>query len=125
VIGPLRNAELRTGRAFGRALSDLGSFCWKHARVVVLLWLVATVTAAVFTGKLTERLLSGTGDIPGSTSLKVDHLLRSDFGRGDAQTLILVFRSASVDKKPAELSTLFADLKRRLTTGLPVEAAMT
>jgi putative drug exporter of the RND superfamily len=125
MIGPLRNAELRTGRAFGRALAELGSFCWKHARVVVLLWLVATVTAAVFTGKLTERLLSGTGDIPGSTSLKVDHLLRSDFGRGDAQTLILVFRSASVDKKPAELSTLFADLKRRLTTGLPVEAAMT
>ena len=124
MIGPLRNAELRTGRAFGRALADLGSFCWKHARVVVLLWLVATVTAAVFTGKLTERLLSGAGDIPGSTSLKVDHLLRSDFGRGDAQTLILVFRSESVDKKPAELSALFDDLKRRLTTGLPIERAM-
>ena len=56
----------------------------------------------------------GAGDIPGSTSLKVDHLLRSDFGRGDAQTLILVFRSESVDKKPAELSALFDDLKRRL-----------
>jgi putative drug exporter of the RND superfamily len=124
MIGPLRNAELRTGRAFGRALAELGSFCWKHARVVVLLWLVATVTAAVFTGKLTERLLSGTGDIPGSTSLRVDHLLRSDFGRGDAQTLILVFRSASVDKKPAELSALFADLKHRLTTRLPVQVAM-
>ena len=124
MIGPLRNAELRTGRAFGRALAELGSFCWKHARVVVLLWLIATLTAAVLTGKLTERLLSGTGDIPGSTSLKVDHLLRSDFGRGDAQTLILVFRSASMDKKPAELSALFADLKRRLTTRLPVQVAM-
>ena len=124
MIGPLRNAELRTGRAFGRALADLGSFCWRHARVVVLLWLLATGTAAVFTGKLTERLLSGTGDIPGSTSLRVDRLLRSDFGRGDAQTLILVFRSASVDKKPAELWALFADLKRRLTARLPVQAAM-
>ena len=81
MIGPLRNAELRTGRAFGRALAGLGSFCWKHARVVVLLWFLATITAGVFTGKLTERLLSGAGDIPGSTSLKVDHLLRSDFRR--------------------------------------------
>ena len=42
MIGPLRNAELRTGRAFGRALAQLGSFCWKHARLVVLLWLLAT-----------------------------------------------------------------------------------
>jgi RND superfamily putative drug exporter len=92
--------------------------------VVVLLWFLATITAAVFTGKLTERLLSGAGDIPGSTSLKVDHLLRSDFGRGDAQSLILVFRSASVDRNPAELSALFDDLKGRLTTGLPIEAAM-
>lgn len=124
MIGPLRDAELRTGRAFGRALAELGTFCWKHARLVLLLWLLATVTAAVFTGKLTERLLSGSGDISGSTSLKVDHLLRSDFGRGDAQTLILVFRSASVDRQPAEFSALVDDLKQRLTTGLPIEAAM-
>ena len=124
MIGPLRNTELRTGRAFGSALAGLGTFCWKHARLVVLLWLLATVTAAVFTGKLTERLLSGSGDIPGSTSLKVDHLLRSDFGRGDAQSLILVFRSASMDRKPTELSALIDDLKRRLTTGLPIETAL-
>ena len=56
MIGPLRNTELRTGRAFGSALAGLGTFCWKHARLVVLLWLLATVTAAVLTGKLTERL---------------------------------------------------------------------
>ena len=124
MIGPLRNAELRTGRAFGSALAGLGTFCWKHARLVVILWLLATVTAAVFTGKLTERLLSGSGDIPGSTSLKVDHLLRSDFGRGDAQSLVLVFRSASLDRKPADLSALIDDLKRRLTTGLPIETAL-
>ena len=124
MIGPSRNAELRTGRAFGNALAALGSFCWRHARMVVLLWLIATVTAAVFTGKLTERLLSGSGDIPGSTSLSVDQLLRSDFGRGDAQSLILVFRSASVDQKPAELSALVDELKRRLTTDLPIDAAL-
>jgi RND superfamily putative drug exporter len=124
MIGPLRNAELRTGRAFGHALAELGSFCWKHARIVLFLWLLAAIAAGVFTGKLTERLLSGAGDITGSTSLKVDQLLRSDFGRGDAQSLILVFRSASVDKKPAELSALFDDLKRRLTTGLPIGQAL-
>ena len=61
MIGPLRDAELSTGRAFGRALAELGALCWRHARLVVLLWMVATVTAAVFTGKLTERLLSGAG----------------------------------------------------------------
>ena len=124
MIGPLRDAELRTGRAFGKALAELGALCWRHARLVVLLWMVATVTAAVFTGKLTERLLSGAGDIPQSTSLKVDRLLRSDFGRGDAQTLILVFRSASVDRDPSGLAALVDDLKRRLTTGLPIETAL-
>ena len=49
MIGPLRNAELRTGRAFGRALAELGSFCWKHARVVVLAVAGRRRPAAVFT----------------------------------------------------------------------------
>ena len=35
-----------------------------------------------------------------------------------------MFRSASVDRKPTELSALIDDLKRRLTTGLPIETAL-
>ena len=124
MIGPLRNTELRTGRTFGNALADLGSFCWKHARSVILLWLLATATAAVFTGKLAERLLSGAGDIPASASLRVDRLLSSHFGRGDAQSLILVFRSASLDSEPADLSALLDKLSARLTSRRSVESAI-
>ena len=56
----------------------LGTFCWKHARVVILTWLLAALMAGFFASNLTERLLSGAGDIPKSVSLQVDESLRSD-----------------------------------------------
>jgi hypothetical protein len=56
MIGPLRNAELRTGRAFGHALAELGSFL-QEARPDVLFpcLLRRDRSRRSFTGKLTER----------------------------------------------------------------------
>ena len=101
-------------------LSGIGSFCWNHAWAVILSWVLATSVAIVFTGKLADRLLSGTGDIEGSVSSTIDESLRWNFGRSDAQTLILVFRSRSLEKHPTDLSSLTEDLHRRLAA-LPVD----
>jgi RND superfamily putative drug exporter len=119
-----RSAEFRTGGALGAALAGLGSFCWTHARVVVLIWLLATLTAGLVAGRLAERLLSGSGDVKESMSSWVDRSLRSDFGRGDSQSLILVFRSASIDKRPAELSALLRELEFRLSEQPSVETTI-
>ena len=71
-IAPGRSAELRPGGTLEAALVWLGTFCWKHARVVILTWLLAALMAGFFASNLTERLLSGAGDIPKSVSLQVD-----------------------------------------------------
>ena len=113
-IAPGRSAEFRTGGTLEAALVWLGTFCWKHARVVILTWLLAALIAGFFASNLTERLLSGAGNIQKSVSLRVDESLRSDFGRGDGHSLILVFRSASLERKPSELPDLLDEMKRRL-----------
>ena len=108
----------------GKALASLGGICWRHAAAVILLWLAATVAAGFLATGLTDRLQSGTGDIKGSMSLKVDQSLQSDFGRSDSQLLVVAFRSASIDRNPAELSTLFDALTRGLAARDSVETAI-
>lgn len=120
----MRPGIRRSDIGLAAALAGLGSFCWRHVRLIVLAWLLATLLAGLFAGRLSERLLSGAGDIPRSVSFEVDKSLRSDFGRGDAQALILVFRSPSLEANPAELSAILDELKGRLTTGLPVSGTI-
>lgn len=112
------------GGAVGKGLAELGGLCWRHAVVVILLWLLTAIAAGFLGSGLTERLQSGTGDIKGSMSLKVDRSLRSDFGRSDSQLLIVAFRSAGIDRNPAELSALFDTLTRDLTARESVETAI-
>jgi len=119
-----RKDEPYPGGAVGSALAGLGRVCWRHAPFVVLLWLLAALTAGFIAGGLPDRLLSGTGDIQGSTSYRVDRSLQSDFGRSDSQLLVLVFRSASIDKDPVELSALVDRLTRTLTAQPSVETAI-
>ncbi len=88
------------------------------------MWLLATLAAGFLAGTLSDRLMSGSGDVKASVSSRVDESLRSDFGRGDSQLLILVLRSASVDKHPAQLSGLLDGLTRRLERQPSVEAAL-
>ena len=92
------------------ALADLGSLCWKRSKTVLLLWVAAVVMAGPMVGRLPERLLSGSGEIAGSASFKVDRHLREDFGGGNAQSLILTFRLTAGVISPAELQSLLSDL---------------
>ncbi|HET6942003.1 MAG TPA: MMPL family transporter [Sphingomicrobium sp.] len=119
------DAEYRKGGPLGVALAALGKLCWQYSIVVVLAWLLAAVVAGFVAGRLPDRLLSGTGDIEGSASYRVDQVLHSDFGRGDSQSLVLVFRSASLDKNPGELSALFNELTGRLQKQPSVESSVT
>ena len=109
----------------GVALAALGKLCWQYSIVGVLAWLIAAVVAGFVAGRLPERLLSGTGDIEGSASYRVDQVLHSDFARGDSQSLVLVFRSASLDRNPGELSALFDELTGRLQKQPSVDGSAT
>jgi RND superfamily putative drug exporter len=118
-------AELRKGGPLGIALAALGRICWNYAWAVVLAWLLAAIVAGFVAGRLPDRLLSGTGDVKGSASSRVDQILHSDFGRGDSQSLVLVFRSASLDEKPADLSALFDKLTNRIQKERSVDSSVT
>jgi len=117
--------EFRKGGPLGVALAALGRLCWRYSFVVILAWLLAAIVAGLVAGRLPDRLLSGTGDIKGSASYRVDQILHSDFGRGDSQSLVLVFRSASLDRNPGELTALFDDLTGRLQKQPSVDTSVT
>jgi putative drug exporter of the RND superfamily len=97
-----------------RWLARLGGFCARHARVVVIAWAVALALASVGAHRLPALLFSGSGDIPGSPSLRVDHLLRTEFAKSHAQLLVLALHSASLDREPEAATTLFRALEARL-----------
>jgi hypothetical protein len=105
--GPTDLGEpLHDGR-LGVVLANLGSWCWDHARTILLVWVFASILGGVVAVGLSERLLSGSGDIAGSASLRVDRSLREDFGARDSQSLLLVFRSPGLDARPSELRNLW------------------
>jgi predicted RND superfamily exporter protein len=106
-------------------LASLGTFCSRHAILVILLWISATVAAGTVAERLPERLLSGAGEIAGSLSSHVDRVLREDFGRGDSQSLIVVFQSRSLDGNPAQLAQLFDDLSEQLQKDPSVNTSVT
>ncbi len=95
-------------------LAALGGFCWRYAWAVILLWIAAAGLAASTAPLLSERLLSGSGDIAESASLRVDEILRSEFRGTDAQTLILTFRPAPDHPAPGDLLGLVDSLTEEL-----------
>lgn len=109
-----RCTESRAAGPLADGLASLGTFCSRYAILVILLWISATVAAGLVAERLPERLLSGAGEIEGSLSSRVDRILHDEFGRGDSQSLVLVFRSPSLDGNPAELSALFDDLSKAI-----------
>lgn len=76
-----------------RALAALGVACWRRPWPVVAGWIFATVAAGLLIANLPPRLLSGSGDLPGSMSERVDRLIASDFQTGGGQSLQLVYRA--------------------------------
>ncbi|HEV2123252.1 MAG TPA: MMPL family transporter [Chloroflexota bacterium] len=105
-------------------LAAFGSLCWRRSKTVILLWVVATLIGGSVAGKLSGRLLSGSGDIAGSASLRVDAALGSNFPNTGGQSLILTFRSPGWEQDPAHLGALVSQLKSRLSA-LPAVASTT
>lgn len=87
----------------------------------MLLWIAAAIVAAATAPGLSDRLLSGSGDIADSASLRVDEILRTEFRGTDAQTLILTLRPAPGNS--ADLLPL-VDTVTEALTALPVVATV-
>jgi RND superfamily putative drug exporter len=96
-----------------RWLASLGKFCAGHAVAIVSAWALAVVLASVGATRLPDLLFSGSGDIPGSMSLHVDELLRSEFANPHAQLLVLALRSPGLDREPQDAAKLLDALKGR------------
>lgn len=79
------------------ALSKLGALCWDQALIVLGLWFVATIGAALITIAFADRLVSGAGSIAGSQSARVDTQLTRSFGIRDSQTLIFTFSNPELN----------------------------
>ncbi len=105
-------------------LAELGSLCWRRAWTVILVWVGVAIVAGSAATALSERLLSGSGDVAGSASLRVDEMLSSEFRGNDAQSLILTIRPTQHNQTHAELFVLLDSLANKLTE-LPIVAAAT
>ena len=121
-----RGGQSRERSEWGVAsfLAAVGSLCWQWPKTVILVWIAAILVGGVGAANLEQRLLSGSGDIDGSVSQRVDESLRSDFEQQGGQSLILAFRSPSLERRPAELASLIGRLQRRLA-GRDLVAAAT
>lgn len=95
-------------------LARLGGWCWRNAAIVILAWLALALVAAVAASGLSDRLLSGSGDISGSASWRVDRVMRDHFARHDDQALLLTLRSPALEREAAGFDPLLAALERRL-----------
>ena len=74
---------------------------------------MVAIVIAMAASRLPDRLQSGSGDIAGSTSLRVDGILKSEFPYGEGPALVLAMRSASLDRRPTDSPSLFFELKLR------------
>ncbi len=104
-----------------RWLARLSRFCARHALAVLAAWSLAVALASVGATRLPALLFSGSGDIPDSPSLRIDHLLRVEFADPYAQLLVLALRSAALDRDPGAAATLDAALAARLRASPLVE----
>ena len=104
-------------------LAALGRWCWRKPWPVIGVWLLLAVAGGSLAGRLSERLLSGSGDIAGSDSFAVDRALGDQFEARDAQSLLLVLRSGTLDARPGRQTALAARLHATLAAS-PIVASV-
>lgn len=97
-------------------LAALGSLCWRRPWWIVAAWLLAVVLAGGAITLLKDRLLSGSGHIAESMSERVDAQLTADFGLGDGQSLILVYRARSIAPDSPQLDEIERRIVERLAS---------
>ncbi len=89
----------------------LARFSARRRRLVMVVWLVATLAAAPLALTLTSALSGAGWDAQGSVSAQVRNELRRDFPRVGAEAAIVVYRQqAPIATDPSGLEQLVADL---------------
>lgn len=89
----------------------LGAFTYKFRKTIILTWLIAAVSLALFAVKL-PGLLNGSGFEMDGEYAKVQDILQEDFGKAKS-TMILLFESERVETdKPAYHSFVKQTLKQ-------------
>ena len=76
-------------------LARLGEVCWTNPRRVIALWLLMVLAGGLLAAQAPQRLLSGSGQLPGTMSEKVDRILAHEFEGGEAQSLVLILERRS------------------------------
>ena len=101
-----------TGERAEPWFSRLARFSATHRRMVMVIWLVATLAAAPLALTLTGALSGAGWEAQGSTSVKVRDELRRDFPQLGAEAAVVVYRQATpISGDPAGLSRLVNDLR--------------
>ena len=101
--------------AVASELARLGGWCWRHAGFVILSWLMLAALAGMASTRLPDRLLSGSGDIHGSASWRVDRVMREHFARHDDQALLLTLRSPTLERQRDGFDPALGAVERRLS----------
>ena len=106
-------------------LASLGAFCARRAREVIATWALVFAAAWLAADRLPDALVSGSGDVPDSVSLRVDDVLRREFTTPRTQLLVLAFRSATLERDGASVLTLVAALRDQLEGNAHVREVLT
>jgi len=99
-------------------LERLASFCHRHRRVVVLLWVLALPASFVVSGALGGKLDSGQGGGNNTESSKATAILAREFpsaraaARGESGEVVFQVKSGLASKKPA-ISKWLASLSKQ------------
>jgi len=94
-------------------LSRIGGFCARHGGAIIFAWIIAFALGRGGAGGLSQLLARGASEIPGSESLRVERLLRTEFASAPADVLVFALRSPSLDRDPKALASLFRLLQAR------------
>jgi RND superfamily putative drug exporter len=101
-----------TGTADQPWFARLARFSATHRRLVMLVWLVATLAAAPLAVTLTGALSGAGWEAQGSTSMQVRDEIRRDFPQLGAEAAVVVFQQTDpIADDPAALQAVVADLQ--------------
>jgi len=92
----------------------LGRWIASHHRVVLALWAVVLVAAAVAARQAPARLEAGSRPLEGTASARVAEILGRDFQNPFAQSLVVAFRSSTASYRDPEFGPAVAALADHL-----------
>ncbi len=92
----------------------IAMFGVRNRRVMILIWLVATLASVPMLSSLTSRLSNGGFEVPGSQSDQVRQALETEFEGQTELTALVVFSSETSTAQEPEYQAVVQDTLRRL-----------